>query len=168
MNYINAYQKKYPDDQLVVTGGAGDALHLSSSTGEKIYIKDIDVEVKTNTDGHEQLRRWKSVLPDSYQPRHDDYLEIITWIDTTGKDLSIDVFINQEDIADTVSIDGFLVRSLDSILDNYKINIPGMKYDIEYMKSQDVSFRLEDELRNTREKYDRYCERYEKLLKIVK
>jgi hypothetical protein len=168
MQYIRIYQEKYPEDRLIIGGGAADYLHLKHLNGESVILKDVDVEVCTTSDGKEQLRRWRSILPERYLHTTDyEHIEIINWVDSTGEELSIDVFINQEEITRTVSIDGFLVKPLEDILSGYSISVEMEQEDIEYIMSLDPSQRSEEELLFLKDKHTRHLDRYQKLMKLV-
>jgi hypothetical protein len=57
--YVKAYEEKYPQDRLMITGGTAAYLHLLDC-GIDSEVKDIDVEIETTLNELEIIERWLS------------------------------------------------------------------------------------------------------------
>lgn len=134
-------------------------MHLREC-GITIPVKDIDINIITKATGETILNRWLSIVPPSYTAKYDvNYpITIFTLTDTTGKDLPIDIFVNEQYIFNTEQIGPFRVQKLDNMITSYYQELLGRKTDIELIRNGTINWNPE-ELPILIDKYNRMFER---------
>lgn len=149
MQFINKYINTFPEDDVVLIGGAAAALIIKSCVNKNLPIKDIDVHINTKSSGEQILDKWMSILPTSYSPLYckDEPLELLTFIDASSQNLNLDIFINQREISSLQEINGIFVENTSNILSCLEAELDERRYEIKYInnsKPDDKLLRLEE------------------------
>lgn len=168
MQYVQEYMRRDPEDKVTIIGGAAAYFHLRKCNID-IPVKDIDVNITSVADGRKVLDRWLEIVPPSYVEEFDvNYpISIFTLTDTSGKELSIDVFINEEYISETEEIELFQVEKLERMINRYYQEITGRKKDIELIQSGVIDWNP-DEIPIMIDKYNRLVERFRLLAECLR
>lgn len=130
-----------------------------------IPVKDIDVNINTNEKGITILNRWLQIVPVTYSAQYDvNYpIGIFNLNDVTGKELSFDVFVNEDHILYREQIGAFHVERLDKMIEKLYSDLLGRKREIEFLQvlKSPHSYNLPELL----EKYNRMLNRLQLLVK---
>lgn len=168
MEYVRKYIELYPQDKVVIKGGAAADLFFQEYLMERPVVKDIDVSINTSERRQTIVQRWLAIIPSTYRTDFDEQHPsgIFTIVDPTGSDKSLDVFVNEDVFSTTEVIDGFHVESLGKTINNLHQELVGRKVDIEFMREQKERF--QEEIGDHVNKYNRLLARLELLLKCHK
>lgn len=170
MEYIAEYTKLYPDDKVVIIGGAAASLHLAQC-GIDSMVKDIDVDVFSTQQNQVVLERWKNVLPGNFTAQYDENYppQIVTFTDTEGKSIPYDIMINQGFYSDkhVEKIGNYTVKRIMPIIQDYLQQLNGSKKDIELIESGIIPWD-KDDFEAMKLKYNRLYKRLGLLIGCLK
>lgn len=179
MQYVIEYMNLYPEDEVVIKGGAAAHLQLRQC-GIDDPVKDVDVSIWTGKgqDGEracnrEVLDRWISILPESYVHNYNQDEEmffggvmppsIVTFVDQTKQELPLDVFINEDYHFDIEEVEGFNVVSFDKLITNYYQLLKDYKADYSYMTSANKDGSYDVDISRIVDKHNRAAVRLKSL-----
>ena len=168
MEHVERYMQLYPNDKVVIKGGAAANLIIKSCLGMIIPMNDIDISINTTESCRTIVERWLSILPGHYVVNYDNYLPTI--FNLTGaadNDISFDIFVNEDNFEFTEKIGPFLVENLNLMTANLNRDLIGRKADIDLMRSGAIGW-TEKQISDYIVKYNRMLNRLELLTRCVR
>lgn len=134
MQYVQKYMELYPEDTVVVKGGAAAYLIIKDCLGQNVPLNDIDVSINTTESERTILSRWVSIVPSSYQQV--GYAStIFTLVDTTCHDLAFDIFVNEDYFSNTEKVGFYQVERLDLMIFNIFRELKSRKSDMDFIQN---------------------------------
>lgn len=172
MQYVQRYIELYPNDTVVLKGGAAAYILLKECLNQDIYLKDIDISINTTISAETILQRWLSIVPKTYIVEYDDkyslsYSAIFTLVDTTNSELSLDIFVNEDHYTHLEQVGNFKVERLDCMIGRIYRDLRGRKNEIETTKDLLVPW-IQKERPKLIDKYNRMYKRLELLIECYK
>lgn len=127
MDTVSKYNQYYPSDRAILIGGSACYYWIYIKLGIQIPMKDIDIHITTEDSIDEVIDRFITILPGYHMKSKDE--EIATLVGNSANDISYDIFINQYEVSDNLSI-----QSIDSLIHEHKATILMMEEDLLYIE----------------------------------
>lgn len=169
MQYVRKYIELYPQDKVVIKGGAAADLFLQEYGLERPVVKDVDVSINTTERGLTVVQRWLAIIPSTHRTDYDEKypIGIFKIVDPTGSDMSLDIFVNEDYFSSVEEIGGFYVESLGKMINNLHQELVGRKADIEFMRERKEKW-TQEQISGDVDKYNRLLARLKLLILCFK